>query len=366
LDKVEIEELNVPQAQNDVEVTAAKVFSGKQVPPEQHIFLYSADDWEIFLREWAQYQKTKYHKVSKLGGANDYGVDIAGFTSDQGFEGEWDNYQCKYYKGNALAPGTAIPEIGKLLWNVYSGHISLPRKYYFFAPKDCGPSLQKLLLSPSKLKSKLFEQWADWCADSITTTMTIELAGKFSEFADSVNFSMFEYKPTGEVIEEHRKTPFFYSRFGGGLPDRPASELPPEAPLEKESRYISQLFEAYSDKENCNVNAGNIAGNSSLNGHFGRQREAFFHAESLKAFARDTVPHGTFSALQDEVHSGVIDTSEGDHSNGFERVNAVTQMANAISLSANGLIQVTKLQDRRGICHQLANVNRLTWVPKDE
>lgn len=361
-----LENIEAPDPNSTVEVTAANVFAGKIVTPEQHIFLYSADEWEVFLKEWAQYQKDQYHKVAKLGGANDYGVDIAGFKTDKGFEGTWDNYQCKYYTGNSLMPGTAIPEIGKILWNVHSGNISMPKKYYFFAPKDCGPSLQKLLLTPKKLKEKLFEEWTNWCSTSITTTAAIELTGEFLRFVESIDFSMFEYKPTSEVIEEHRNTPFHYTRFGGGLPDRPASEKPPEMPLEKESRYITQLYEAYSDKEGSDIDAQNLPANAALARHFGRQREAFFHAESLEAFARDTVPHGTFSSLQDEVYSGVIDVSEGEHNNGFERVKAVTQTANSISLSANGLIQVTKLQDRQGICHQLANTDRLTWVPKDD
>ncbi len=44
-----------------------------------------------------------------------------------------------------------------------------------------------------------------------------------------------------------------------------------------------------------------------------RQRERFYHAESLKNFARDTVPTGTFDALQDEIYHGVIDVCEDYH-----------------------------------------------------
>ena len=31
-------------------------------------------------------------------------------------------------------------------------------------------------------------------------------------------------------------------------------------------------------------------------------------------------------------------------------------------LISNALASVTKTQDKQGICHQLANVNRLVWV----
>lgn len=103
--------------------------SGKRLSPEQHLLLMSADEWENFIREWAQFKKTQYYLVDRLGGSNDYGIDVAGFLTDKGFEGEWDNYQCKYYLGAPIAPGVAIPEIGKLIWHVFREEISLPRKY---------------------------------------------------------------------------------------------------------------------------------------------------------------------------------------------------------------------------------------------
>jgi hypothetical protein len=98
-----------------------------------------------------------------------------------------------------------------------------------------------------------------------------------------------------------------------------------------------------------------------LVGHYHRQREYFYHAESLRNFARDTVPSGTFEDLQNEVHAGVIEVEAAPHADGFVRVNAVTQAAALLPLTANGLISVTKIQDKRGICHQLANTDRLTW-----
>ena len=350
----------------EISLNSAIAKSGKLLSPEKHLLLISADDWEEFIKEWAHFQKTKYHLVDRLGGANDYGIDVAGFVTDQGFEGEWDNYQCKYYLGAPLTPNTAIPEIGKLIWHAFQKEISLPRKYYFFAPKDCGPSLKKLLLKPSELKCKLIERWDAWCANSITSTQTIKLDGEFEEFVNGIDFSIFQYKPRITVIEEHRQTPYYVFRFGGGLPQRPAPIAPTAEPLPKESRYISQLYEAYSDKEKVSVSASNLTSYSKLEAHYARQREAFFHAESLKNFARDSVPEGTFESLQSEIHSGVVDTCDEEHDHGVARMKAVIDRANAIQLTENGLIQVTKIQDRHGICHQLANEDILTWVHSDD
>ncbi|MGJ8687755.1 MAG: hypothetical protein ACSHWQ_09770, partial [Spongiibacteraceae bacterium] len=88
----------IPPAK-EATLNSATAQSGKLLSPDQHLLLVTADDWEDFIKEWAQFQKTKYHLVDRLGGANDYGIDVAGFVTDKGFDGEWDNYQCKYYKG---------------------------------------------------------------------------------------------------------------------------------------------------------------------------------------------------------------------------------------------------------------------------
>lgn len=347
-------------------LNSAVAQSGKLLSPEKHLLLMSADEWEEFIKEWAQFQKAKYQLVVRLGGADDYGIDVAGFVTDKGFERDWDNYQCKYYTGDPLTPKTAISEIGKLLWHAFRTEISLPRRYYFFAPKDCGPSLKKLLLKPSELKVKLIGRWYDWCAKSITSKQTIELNGEFLEFVEKVDFSIFQYMPRHDVIEAHRQTPYYVIRFGGGLPQRPDPTAPPTEPSAQESRYIAQLYEAYSDKEKVSVAAASIASYPKLEAHYNRQREAFFHAESLKNFARDSVPDGTFESLQSEIHSGVIDTCDEKHDHGLTRMKAVIDKASAIQLTENGLIQVTKVQDRQGICHQLANDDKLIWVPSHD
>jgi hypothetical protein len=167
-------ELATPNDNNKF-TSSQKVLIGKIITPKQHLLLISANDWEEFITEWGHFKKTQYHLVTRLGGANDYGIDVACFYSDKGFQGQWDNFQCKYYN-DPLSPGTAIPEIGKLLWHIYNKKITAPNKYNFFAPKDCGPSLKKLLLDASKLKQKLFDEWENWCAASITSTQSRKCA----------------------------------------------------------------------------------------------------------------------------------------------------------------------------------------------
>lgn len=131
---------------------------------------------------------------------------------------------------------------------------------------------------------------------------------------------------------------------------------------EHRSRYIQQLFEAYSDHTKVDVSdLAGIGARQDLTDHFHRQREFFYHAEALRNFARDTVPAGTFEDLQSEVLAGVADVEAASHADGYARMNAVTQTAVSLRITSNALISVTKIQDCKGICHQLANENRLRW-----
>jgi hypothetical protein len=254
-------------------------------------------------------------------------------------------------------------EIGKCLWHASQDRFRPPRKYYFMAPKDCGMTLKKLLLNVTELKAELFAKWDKWCASSITSTQTIALEGPLGAYADAFDFSIFTFKPTLEVIDEHRKTPYHVARFGGGLPDRPDAEGPPPDPAPEESRYLRQLMDAYGDHKKTTVlDHAALATWPELAKHYRRQREFFYHAESLRTFARDNVPPGTFEDLQEEVYDGVVEIEAAPHPDALARLNAVTQAATHLYITANGLISVTKIKDKRGICHQLANQDRLQWV----
>jgi hypothetical protein len=92
-----------------------------------------------------------------------------------------------------------------------------------------------------------------------------------------------------------------------------------------------------------------------------KQREYFYCAETLRLFYRDKVPPGTFENLQQEVEEGVIEVHDADHTHGYDRLQAVLSRSQTISLTSNALISVWQSRDKKGICHQLANEDRLRW-----
>ena len=338
------------------------VQSGPPIEPLVRIVTYDPSQWETFIDEWVSSLKTKYHKVLRYTGANDHGIDVAGFADKNYLQGVWDNYQCKHYR-DAITPTTAWPEIGKMLWYSFHGEFAPPRAYYFVAPRGTGTTLTQYLTNTHALKEALIEAWPKAVADKITAKQHVKLEGEFAKHVDAFDFSIFQPMSPREVIEQHRATPYFIARFGGGLPPRPVVGAPPPDPADHESVYVARLLAAYSDhtKEEVSDLAA-LKAWKRLEDHFKRQRECFYHAECLRVFVRDKVESGTFEGLQDEIYHGVADTADGDHADGFARVRAVTQAAQDVLLDAHPLGTSALVKDKRGICHQLANEDRLKWT----
>jgi hypothetical protein len=98
--------------------------------------------------------------------------------------------------------------------------------------------------------------------------------------------------------------------------------------------------------------------------HFRRQRKHFYEAESLRNFSRDNLPEEGrhFESLQEEIFDGIIGTVMSLHPSGFERVNKVLEVAQALQITSHPLISQVRVGDRHGICHQLANEDRVKWV----
>lgn len=354
-----------PKGSSDVP-SSSHIQTGLPIPKTVRVQFFSPDEWESFTEEWASYLKNEYVAARRFGGSGDLGIDIAGFCSDKGFEAVWDNYQCKRY-GHPLRPGDIWVEIGKIIYYSYLGKYTPPRKHFFVCSQGIGTSLEQLLNKPTELKEKSIENWDNYCLKGITSTAEIPLTGALRAYLDAFDFTIFSSKSIVELIEIHARTGFHSVRFGGGLPYRPNPSSPPTIPTENESRYIRQMLDAYGDHLGTNLpDAASLASYNQFRSDYLRQRERFYHAESLKNFARDTVPAGTFDALQDEIYHGVIDVCEDYHLSGFARMKETMKHATTIAVTSNPLVTSIKTQDRQGICHQLANDDRLIWVPDNE
>jgi hypothetical protein len=346
-----------------VAVTAAHVTHGPLIPPQQQLLLYSPDQWEDFVQEWLHYcLKKAYKKVQRFSGPGDMGIDVAGFTdAKMRLMGVWDNYQCKHYD-QALKPADAWPEIGKIIWYSFMGEYLPPRHYFFVAPKGANTALSKLLSNGTKLREELIANWDKKVKNAITKTQSVLLDTDLLDYVNAFDFSIFDAKTSLQLVDDHRKSPVHAARFGGGLKPRPAAKAPPASLAPNESRYVTHLLGAYAEHTGKPVPDLSALTVPVLRSHFHRQREAFYQAEALRVFARDSVPEGTFESLQQDIFDGVIDTHDAAYPDGYQKVCAVTKAAREVQITANALITCTQPKDRDGICHQLVNEERLRWT----
>lgn len=193
--------------------------------------------------------------------------------------------------------------------------------------------------------------------------MAEEVLGKVRALAEATDFAMFQSVEVLDALETHRKTPYYVARFGGPLASRPAVGQPPEDLGETEVRYVEQLIDVYTERYPARTFAAvELSSDPVVGEHFRRQRISFYSAEALRLYARDSVPEGTFEALQDDIYAGVVEVAESDHGSGMARLTAVLTASGALDLSNHTLITVSSQNDRKGICHQLANEDRLTWM----
>lgn len=335
-------------------VQAAASLTGPPVSPQQRIFFYSSGEWELFVREWATGLERNYFQIKLLGGPGDRGVDIAGFKTARGFEDAWDCFQAKHYS-EPLRLSDALPEMVKLLRHVCLGHYVLPDRYAFLAPKGCGANFNRLLSTPTDLKAAFLES-VELSAEPADSQASIRA------LAEGVDFALFQSVEILDALEVHRGTPYHIGRFGGPLAPRPSAPPPPDEISPAEARYVAQLVEVYADSAVTDLEPAKLSSHPKVGGHFSRQRIAFYRAESLRLYARDSVPPGTFELLQDDVHAGVVEIAERAFPTGMERLSEVLTTSGGLDLSAHTLISVATMDDRKGICHQLANDDRLTWV----
>jgi hypothetical protein len=350
----------LPSPTGGTVASADVVAAGLPIPPIERIRIFSDSQWEDFVLEWADSLRDQYGTVERCGGAGDMGRDIVAF--DKADLAIWDNYQCKHYKAG-LAPSDVWVELGKLVYYSHINEYTYPRRYYFVAPQGAGTKLSNLLRKADKLKAQLIDNWDKHCKTGITSTAIVELDGALRTYLDGLDFSIFEAVPPLRIIDQHAKTRWYATRFGGGLPARPKMVAPPATVADHEVTYVRSLLDAYGDHLKCSLpSVSDLGVHEDVREHFNDARLEFYSAEALRAFSRDTLPLGAFEELQNELHGGIKDEIRAAHSDGYQRVLSVVKTARLLPITDHALKERLSLLDKGGICHQLANDGKVKWV----
>jgi hypothetical protein len=333
---------------------------GPRVKPIEHMQLMSSDEWENLTCEWL-YSLGLHARIEKYAGSGDQGLDVVAFESATNDE-PWDSYQCKHYD-HKLAPGDIWTELGKLVYYTFRGEYSVPRNHYFVAPHGAGTELSKLLHKPELVREGLLENWEKKCRTKITSKQDIQLDDDLKTYIDGFNFGIVTAVSPHAIINDLHSAPAVYVLyFGGGITkERAPVGSPPVEVQAIETNYVRALLDAYEHRLGTPLTTPAELNHQDLGAHFARSRHEFYSAESLREFSRDSVPAGTFESLLDDVHSGVVDVEQAQHTDAVERVLAVVKQAKALHITSNALIKVTRPADQGGMCHQLANDFRLRW-----
>lgn len=328
------------------------------ISPAQQLLFYDPDRWEEFIREWATAVSRQYLQVKRIGGSGDKGADVAGFLTTSGFEGDWDCYQCKHY-GAPLGWSDVLPEIVKVFRYAAAGDYVLPRRYAFVAPRGLSSTMSRLISRPTTLKQKFL---ADAPAKLLALELTPAEQEAILDLAGQDDFSRFSSEELGDVIALHRQTPYFVDRFGSSLPVRTQHGQPPAVVDSSESNYVGHLLDVYEERWGGSFDRAAVGTDPRSQKHFERQRVRFFEAESLRAYARDSVLPGTFEKFQDAILSGIEDVLDADHPNGWTRLTTALTTAGQLNLASHALVVRAEQDDLKGVCHQLANDNRIVWI----
>ncbi|MGW7520428.1 ABC-three component system protein [Streptomyces sp. NPDC054796] len=328
--------------------------------PKQLVSFYDPDEFEVFVKEWVPALEGRYTLVERHGGTGDHGIDVAGYLSRERLEGSWHNYQCKRYS-SAVTWSVAAGEIRKMFVAAAAGHFAVPTRYIFVAPK-ISRSLPRLFATPTECREKFCAELSV-TGDALVTGLADDRRRAVEDLAAATDFAMFECVDLDEMLALHRTTPHWAERFPHAPLERgPAVMIPPPQHGEEETRYIQHLVDVYRERYPEVIDGLEQVGEvAEADGHLKRQRVAFYAAESLRVFARDAAGPAYFERVMEDVYDIVVEVADRSHPDGWERHGAVTSVAGTVQLTPTVLTPFVGPKARKGVCHHLANEDRLVW-----
>lgn len=343
-------------------MAVAQPVSLSVLTPLQVITHFDADNWEAFVREALSASVPPYIRVESKGGGGDKGRDVVAHYHPSVGSNLLDIYQCKAYN-KSLAFDDLATELGKLCVFTHEGVYPVPRQYRFVAPLDVTTMCGDILDNPDEIRKRLMDSWATKCESKISKSRTLPLSGNLKTYVEQFDFSIVHYRPASELLDLHQKTPHFRVRFKREYPTRGKAESPPPEPQSNEMRYVNQLLEAYGQHTGSTLaNIGELSAHPNLSEHFKGCRKDFFMADGLNRFYRDAQFPGAFEHIKKQVEDGIRNTVFKPQPNGFVRVCEVLEQAAVLTLAQTEYDYCVEVGDKQGICHHLANDDKVKWV----
>lgn len=330
--------------------------------PSHVIQHFNADEWEAFVLEALAASEPRYARIERRGGAGDQGRDVIACTANTPHAGPFDLYQCKAY-GKAIGLGDVWLELMKLCAFTHRGEYPVPRQYRFAAPHGVTTPLGNLLDNPVMLRRQLIEHWATRNESKAPKGQNFPLTPDLRAYVNRFDFSIVHYRPINELLDLHKKTPHWSTRFKRDYPARPKADAPPSIVQPHEMRYVRQLLDAYGQQVGTTLaDVTALSSSQTLYQHFHGCRTDFFMADGLNRFYRDQSAEGAFEHVKEQVEQGIRNTVLAPHRNGYYRVCATLSQAAGLALAQTEWCYCVQPGDKSGLCHHLANDDKLTWV----
>ena len=334
--------------------------------PLQQVYFWTPDQWEQFTFEWVSMRASHegYAGVELIGGSNDRGADVVAFRTDRKLNGDWHCYQCKHYR-DELTLTHALPEMLKPFVAAVETTRRLPSRYTFVAPQ-LAPRLVDTVLTPDELK----KQFLNYLSRSPKPVRELDPAvlTAVEALAAKDTFSWFWTVNLSKILEIYRHSRLFVERFNLPPSGKPAKlPVPPEPDETLETRFLTQLLEVYRGYFGTHiVTLADAFAHIEAGEHLGRQRVAFYAAESLRMYARESIPGDVYEELQDDVLAVLVEVAIRRFPSGFDRLQEVLLKATDVPAHSPLLEKHFKNLERIGMCHQFANDRKLSWSRKGD
>lgn len=318
---------------------------------------YDSTEWEIFISEW-QKGLQGYAAVKRLGGPGDHGRDVIGLCGPEACQGVWDNFQCKHYETPLSAP-KACEDAGKIIFHAFRKQFAPPRKCTFVAPRGPTTELRDMLLNPDKFRREVLRTWDVRIARRVAEGETHKLEADLAVYAERYDYTSFGYATLDEILDDHRKTAYWASRFGGQLPPPPPGQ-PPKTIAIGETTYVTKLLDVYGEAEGQAISTvADLSAHPKWSEDLQRQRVRFYDAEAFMAHYRDQTEPGTIEDFADQIFDA-IEPPLSAEGTGHSRLTTALTTAGQ-TRPASVLTPRARVRVRQGVCHQLANEDRVTW-----
>lgn len=326
--------------------------------PLRVLLSFNDDQFEQMIEEWQTcYKGTNYKRVERIACTGDKGRDIR--CTGIGLLNDLYIFQAKNYH-HRLGISDIFPDMAKCCYYTYKGEYQVPRKFTFVSPLGVSPTVSDLFDDKTRLKKVFKNNWDKMCASKINKPKRIALEGKLLSYVDDFNFAIFNYVTPQELVDELKKTCYYVKYFQQLNKTRPLTKTPKEIE-EKELVYIGKIIEAYDEYLGRHIEDVNKLKEISpqLWVDFKRHRDYFYSAETLSRFSRDIYSPESqwFEQIKEELYHAIIQDIEEDAKNGFDRLNKVMKRAVSLSIGVDNQPHSigVLVQDRKGICHHLAN-----------